>query len=216
MIQAVIFDMDGVIHYSSPYVWKARNIYLEKYGVQIQDSEIPALLGRSLRDQIAMINKKYSIKLEFNDFSKKTREIQVDLMKKNLVSCIGVKELIDDLLKNNVKIAIASSNLKRFIVEDLEIMNLLDNFKIITSIEEVEHHKPCPEIFLRTAEKLEMPPENCVVIEDAVNGIQAAKRGGMKAIAVLTEFHAREDFKEADLVVDSLKELNWSKIKELG
>jgi len=216
MIKAVIFDMDGVIYLSSPYIWKARNIYLEKYGVKIGSKEISELLGMSLRDQLAIINKKYNLSLEFDDFSKKTRKIQVQLMKKNLKSCKGVKELINDLLKNSVKIGLASSNLKNFILEDLKIMGLLEKFKIITSVEEVKHHKPHPEIFLKTADKLEVKPENCVVIEDAVNGIEAAKRANMKTIAVLTEYHIRKEFKIANLVVNSLKELNWKKINELN
>lgn len=216
MIRAVIFDMDGVIYDSTPYTWEARNIYLKKYGVYISDKEISQLLGRSLRDQLKIINDKHNLNLEFNDFSRKTRKIQVKLMKKNLKPCKGVKELIDDLLKHNIKIGLASSNLKRNILEDLKIMGLLDKFKIITSVEEAEHHKPHPEIFLKTAEKLNVRPEECVVIEDAINGIEAAKNGNMKAIAVLTRFHTKEDFKTADLIVNSLEELDAKKIATLN
>ena len=209
MIKAVLFDFDGVIYNSTPFVWKARNIYLEKYGVKIEDNEIIEFLGRSFKDMLDELNRRYNLNLEFNDFSSKTREIQVDLMKKSLQPCEGVKTLINNLLKNNIRIAIASSNLKKFIEEDLEIMELKNKFESITSVEEVENHKPNPDIFLVAAKKLNVNPEECVVIEDAVNGIEAAKRANMKAIAVLTKFHKRKDFeKTADLVVDSLIELN--------
>jgi HAD superfamily hydrolase (TIGR01509 family) len=216
MIKAVIFDMDGVIYYSSPYVWKARNVYLKKYGVQISDEEIPKLLGKSLRDQLAYINQNYNLSIKYDDFSKRTRELQVQLMKNDLKPCEGAVELIGDLLRNDVKITIASSNLRRFIEEDLGIMKLRDKFEVITSVEDVENHKPHPDIFLVAAEKLGVPPDECVVIEDAINGIEAAKRAGMKAIAVLTEYHKKEEFTEADMVVKSLKELDWEKIKKLG
>ena len=177
MIKAIIFDMDGVICSSSYYIWKARNIYLHKYGVKIDNKEISELLGRSLRDQLVVINNRHNLSIGFDEFSKKTREIQVKLMKNDgLKPCEGVKELIDDLLENNIKIGLASSNLKKFILEDLEIIGLENKFKIITSVEEVTRHKPHPEIFLKTAEKLDIKPKNCVVIEDAVNGIEAAKK----------------------------------------
>ena len=214
-MKAVIFDMDGVIYDSSPYVWKARNIYLKKYGVKITSQEISKLLGKSLRDQLSYINKKYSLSIDYEDFSRKTREIQVKLMKNKLKPKSGVKKLIYDLKKHKIKIAIASSNMRKFIIEDLKIMKLKDKFKVITSVEEVERHKPAPDIFLITAKKLKVKPENCLVIEDAVNGLQAAKKAGMKAVAVLTKFHKKEEFKDADLVVRSIKNLNYYKLRNL-
>jgi HAD superfamily hydrolase (TIGR01509 family) len=216
IIKAVIFDLDGVIYDSTPFTWKARNTYLEKYGIKIEEDEIREFLGRSFRDTLNGLNERYDLNLEFDDFSNKTREIAVNLMKDSLRPCDGVRELIDDLLKNDIKIAIASSNLKRFIEEDLEIMGLRSKFEMITSVEEVENHKPNPDIFLITAKKLNLQPEECVVIEDAVNGVKAAKRANMKVVAVLTKFHKREDFdKIADLIVDSLAGLNSKKIQQL-
>jgi len=214
-MKAVIFDMDGVIYDSSPYVWKARNIYLKKYGVKITSQEISKLLGKSLRDQLSYINKKYGLSISYEDFSRKTREIQVKLMKNKLKPKSGVEKLIYDLKKHKIKIAIASSNMRKFIIEDLKIMKLKDKFKVITSVEEVERHKPAPDIFLITAKKLKVKPENCLVIEDAVNGLQAAKKAGMKAVAVLTKFHKKEEFKDVDLVVRSIKNLNYYKLRNL-
>jgi len=176
MIRAVIFDFDGVIYNSTPYTKKARDIYLKEYSVKVSDKDRSELLGRALRDQLAIITKKYNTLLDYDDFSKKTRDIQVQLMKGKVKPNEGVKELIDDLLKNKIKIAIASSNLKKFILEDLKLMNLSDKFKVITSAEEIKHHKPNPETFLVTAKKLDVKPKECVVIEDAVNGIEASKR----------------------------------------
>jgi HAD superfamily hydrolase (TIGR01509 family) len=215
MITTVIFDMDGVIYDSTPYTWEARKIYLSKYNIKLRDKEIPELLGNSFRDMMGILNKKYNLSLEFDDFSKKTREIQVELMKNYLKPNEGIRELIDDLLKNNVKIAIASNNLRRFIEEDLEIMNLRDKFEIITSVEEVKNYKPHPEIFLETAKKLNSLPTECVVIEDSNVGIEAAKRANMKTIAHPTKFNKKENFKGVNLIVNSLKELNWGIIKDL-
>lgn len=215
MVKAVIFNMNGVLLNSTPFIWKARDIYLEKYGVQINDGEISELLGKSLRDQLAIINRRHNLNIDYNDFSKKTREIQLELMD-GMKPSEGVGALIDDLLKNDVKIAIASLNLKKFILEDLKIIGLKDKFEVITSVEEVENHKPHPEILLKTAEKLKVVPGNCIVIDDGIDGLEAAKRAGMKSIALATKFHKKDDLNQnADLVIHSLNELNWGKIKQL-
>ena len=89
----------------------------------------------------------------------------------------------------------------------MEILDIKDYFQEIITAEDVKKGKPDPEIFLKAAEKIYLRPEECVVIEDAVNGIQAAKKGNMKAIALLTDSHTKKDFYEADLIIKSLDEL---------
>lgn len=78
-------------------------------------------------------------------------------------------------------------------------------------------HKPSPAIFLEAAKRLVVKPEACVVIEDAVNGIQAAKNGGMKSVGLVTAFHTAKELEsaEADLVIKSLFELNVEKLQAL-
>jgi|FLOH01.1.fsa_nt_gi glutamine transport system substrate-binding protein len=78
---------------------------------------------------------------------------------------------------------------------------------IITS-DEAHKHKPNPELFLKAAESLEIQPSEAIVFEDAVNGIEAAKRAKMKVVGVVTHFHTRDDLKDADLIVNELSEIN--------
>ncbi len=89
----------------------------------------------------------------------------------------------------------------------LSELHLHRYFTAIVSAEDVTRGKPDPQVFLLAAERLQLPPAHCVVVEDAVAGVQAALRGGMRALAVTTN-HSREDLSAATRVVDSLAEVS--------
>ena len=86
---------------------------------------------------------------------------------------------------------------------------------MIVCAEDVAKHKPDPTIFLEAAKQLGIDPEDCVVVEDAANGIEAAKRAGMKAVGLVTEFHTAEELSQADLVIDKLADLKLEKLCNL-
>jgi len=101
---------------------------------------------------------------------------------------------------------VASSGTHRKIDFNLEESGLSSYFETIISCEDVKRGKPEPDLFLAAAEKLETPPENCMVVEDSLYGVEAAKRAGMKCIAVTTSF-PEEELKKADIIVDNLMEV---------
>ena len=215
MIKAVLFNMNGVIYNSTPFIWKARNKYLERFGVQTTKEDVSSWVGQSLRDQIVLMNKKFNISLDFDDFSVETRRITKELMRDSMQPNPGVRALINDLQQHNLKLGIATHFYKKMLEEDLALMGLLDKFPINTTVEELEKHKPHPEVLIKEAEKLGVKPEECVMFDDGLDGIKAAKEIGMKSIAVISQFHSGEDFSNADLVVNSLEELNAEKIMGL-
>ncbi|MFH1500817.1 MAG: HAD family phosphatase [archaeon] len=217
MAKAVIFDMDGVLIDSTKYIWKSFNQLLSKYNVQIPDDKVKKYLGRSLRDKIELWKKDYNIKekIDPQEFSKSAFVLELKLMKKEVKPNQHLQNLIKKLKQNKIKVAVATSNYIPRASHILELIQVKDKMDTITTLEEIQHHKPHPEIFLKTAEKLEVKPEECIVIEDAVNGIEAAKKANMKAIALLTKFHTREEFEKADLIINSLSELTFEKIQAL-
>jgi beta-phosphoglucomutase len=212
-MKAVIFDKDGVLHDSTIYVFDAVKKFMASYNVDHSDEEAREFIGKSFHQFLNYVNDKYNLDIKYEHMSRKVREYTLEGMKDGSAN-EGVKELIDELLDKNVKIAIASSNRKEFIMEDLCLIGLDGVFPVIISADDVEKHKPEPDCFLVAAEKLDVAPCDCVVIEDALAGVEAAKKAGMKVIALATKFHTKEDF-DADLVVDSLKEVNFSKISKL-
>ncbi|MCX7643542.1 MAG: HAD family phosphatase, partial [Armatimonadetes bacterium] len=133
-----------------------------------------------------------------------------------LVPLPGAMELIRGLKELGFKLVIASSTPKINIAFAIEQLNLGELFDAFVGAEDVRQGKPDPEVFLAAARKVGVPPERCVVFEDAVAGVIAAKRGGMKCVAVTTT-NPRKSLQEAgaDLVVDSLNELTPQQVVAL-
>ncbi len=216
-MEAVIFDMDGVLVDSPKYNWKAMNKLLGEEGVNVSDGEIKKYLGRSLKDQLKMLKEDYGIKEhDVNEFSKKLGRIQFEIYERNIKKNSVIINFLEALKSEGIKFALATSSHRWRSDKILELLSIKNKFDIIITAEDTEKHKPDPEIYLKTAEKLEVDPKNCVAIEDAVNGIQSGKNAGMKVIALLTDFHTKEELKEADLVINSLNELNLDLIKNLN
>ena len=119
----------------------------------------------------------------------------------------GVKVLIDDLKKHGFALAIGTSAPRANLDFMLEHKPLGDCFDVYVTGEEVISGKPAPDTFLKAAEKLSMPADRCVVVEDAVAGVQAGKTAGMAVVAV-TNTTDRPKLAQADIIVDSLAELS--------
>jgi len=216
MIKAVIFNGTGVLSDPTPFIHKARVIYLKKLGIEHKTGNVSEILGQSLKEQIIFYNKKYGIDLKWDEFSKETAKIANDLMKGNLKANPGAKELLKDLIKNKVKIATASQNIRKNIDFYLEEVGIKEKFDAITTVEELTKFKPDPQIFEITCKKLNVKPEECVMIDDSLFGFEPAKRLGIKTIGIASKFQDKKKLeKVADIVIDSLEELSYEKINRL-
>jgi HAD superfamily hydrolase (TIGR01509 family) len=119
----------------------------------------------------------------------------------------GARELLETL-QGKVRLALASMNNRAVIEELLDKTRIRGCFEVILTVEEVERFKPDPEIFLKSAAKLNMKPEECIVVEDSIFGVRAARNAGMECIAVLTGVYSRKELETAkpNLIVESLTE----------
>jgi HAD superfamily hydrolase (TIGR01509 family) len=210
----VIFDMDGVLVDSTKYIWDSFNKLLELHGIHFSDKEIKKYLGLSLRDQVALWKKEYGVDIDYIKFSKEAGEMELNLMK-NKRPNKSMINLLNKLKNKKVKVGIGTSSLKWRADRIINLLKIKKYFLIIISSEEVINHKPNPDLFLKVAERMNIPPENCVVIEDAASGIEAAKRGNMKAIGFLTNYNNKSELKKADLIIQSFLELSYNKLKRL-
>lgn len=127
----------------------------------------------------------------------------------------GVTELLALLREDGHRAVIGSSTDRENITTALPLLGLEDAFLDIVSSEDVSRGKPDPEVFLLAASRLGMAPEHCIVFEDTQVGIQAARRGGIRVIAVSTT-HPREDLLDADVVVASLADVNRALLTEVA
>ncbi|NLJ66480.1 MAG: HAD family hydrolase, partial [Clostridiales bacterium] len=206
MIKAFIFDLDGVIIDSEPLHYEADRIVFREYGVELADGELDVYVGIDARRMVTELRDKYRIKTSLDDLLTKLQCVKLDLLKTWKFDAIdGIKDLISDLINNNIAIALASSSPMKFIQLAIEKVGISEYFDIIVSGEHVDKSKPEPDIFLRAASLLKVKPSDCLVLEDSVNGVIAAKKAGMKCIAFLNPNSGNQDLSKADKVVTTLK-----------
>lgn len=203
-LEAVIWDMDGVIADTALYHFKAwQDVFRKRRGSYTEedfkrnfgrrnDAIIPNIMGGNLSSS------------EVEAIATEKEENYRQRVAQNIKSLPGAIELIRALRERGVKMAIASSSPVENIQLILGGLGIDSYFQVIVWGRQVSEGKPSPQGYLLAAKKLEVAPENCVVIEDAIDGVAGAKRAGMKCLAV-TNNHSKQSLVAADLVVDTLE-----------
>jgi beta-phosphoglucomutase family hydrolase len=213
--EAVLWDLDGVIADTGTYHCRAWQDVFDKRGVSFTEEDFRRHFGQRndtiIRDTIGVSISSEELDIIANEKEENYRRRLADT---NIEPLPGAIELIRSLGQNNIKMAIASSAPMENIQPIIRGLGIEDCFQAIAWGREVAKGKPSPQIFSLAATKLESAPRNCVVIEDSVAGVAAAKRAGMKCIAV-TNSHPRNSLKEADLIVDTLETVSISDLAGL-
>ena len=221
-IKSVIFDLDGVLIDSLPAHYKSYVELYSRYGIKYPFSEfiskditagamnaIPRVLrehGKDSREIQAILKER---KKNFRKLVRKKNHI----MEGPIKLYPGVLALLKSLKKNGYKLAVASGGTTFFVNTALRKNRINSYFDAIVTGEGL-HRKPHPDIFIKAARKLRTPAKNCLVIEDAHDGVAAARRAGMKVIGHKNAKY-RQDLSHADRVVRSMAKINTDMIKEL-
>jgi HAD superfamily hydrolase (TIGR01509 family) len=218
MIKALIFDMDDTLVNSAVLQKKSFIQAFKKHGADV--STIPPKVEKTLFGR-----KAYEIaEITINYFLLKVTPEEILAERQNILEKIlpkvepmpGLHELLNFLRRSNYKVALATSSLKRNMNVILNKFNMKSIFNVIVSGDEVKHGKPNPEIYAIALKKLNLSPKECVVIEDATNGIIAAKKLGMKTIGIVnTQFKSNQDLSMADAVIKNLAEVEAT-VKKLS
>jgi HAD superfamily hydrolase (TIGR01509 family) len=145
----------------------------------------------------------------------KKRGFFEDLIK-NFLPIPGTKELVKELKKQKLKLAIASSRNERQVKLIIKQLGLENKFNVVVGFSEKVRRKPFPDIFLKVSDDLGLKPSLCVVIEDSGAGVIAGKSAGMKVIAIPNKYTKHQDFAKADKIVNSLSEITMSVLESLG
>jgi HAD superfamily hydrolase (TIGR01509 family) len=201
--QAVIFDMDGVIVDSEPYSMQALIDILRQYGIDPTEAEIRRSYGRRIRDDFADYFSRYGVTAHLETAIARKEARYYHLAAGHLKPFPGVMRLLKRLRARGHGLALASSGDRVKVAFGMQALSLDGTFEAVVCGNDVTRSKPDPEIYLLAAQRLKIPPAACVAIEDAPAGVEAAKRAGMRCIAV-TNSVAREQLRQADLIVASL------------
>ena len=199
-LRAVVFDMDGVLTDSEPLINAAAVAMFRERGVAVQPEDFLPFVGTGENRYIGGVAEKHGVTLDIEAAKRRTYEIYLDLVPTQLHAFPGAVALVDRCQAAGLKVAVASSADRIKIDANLrQIGRPPATWDAIVCAEDVVHKKPAPDIFLAAARKLDAPPAACVVIEDALNGIEAAIAAGMRCIAVAQSFPA-ERLTRANLV----------------
>lgn len=215
MSKAVLFDLDGVLVDSEVISTEASNRVLEKVGIFLTDDERKEVFGKRTIDNYRRHIERRGLDIDPEGLVRKKNEIFAKLIRGRLKPLPGVPELLAALDDAKIRKAVVSSSPLDRVNASLEEIGFLFEFELILSGDCCTKGKPDPEPFLLAAQKLSAKPSECIVIEDAQAGILAAKAAKMRVIAVKSPNTFGQDLSKADVIVDSLKDINAEVLMKL-
>jgi beta-phosphoglucomutase family hydrolase len=212
---AVIFDMDGVLVDNLLYHFDAWKQFSAAHAYQLTDEELTNYVnGRVSKEILEYLFKRELNPEEVHRYTEEKEELYRSLYRPHLKPTEGLISFLENLKQHQVPIAVGTSAPATNIDFTLINAGIKDYFQTIVDARDVKKGKPAPEIYLKAARLLGMEPANCVVIEDALLGIEAAKRAGMKVIGIATT-HKAEEITHTDLVIQDFHELSYERVVTL-
>lgn len=214
MIRGVLFDMDGVLVDSEPFICKAAMMMFDELGTKVLPEDFLPFVGMGENRYIGGVAESYGLNVDIEKVKARTYEIYIRIVRNKLSPLPGAHEFISECRKRGFKLALATSADRVKMEVNLKEIGLSgDSFHSIITGLDVEHKKPFPDIYIKAAKSIGLEPNECLVVEDAVSGIKAAKAAGCKCLAVTTSFDASALY-VADWICDSLLKvpeevLNW-------
>lgn len=214
MIKACIFDLDGVIVNTARYHFIAWKALADELGFEFTENDNERLKGVSRMESLDIL-----LEIGGIDFPQEKKDELAKRKNEHYRSFIlemtpdeilpGAEKFIREVKANNIPIALGSASKNAMTI--LDRLQLTSWFDAVIDGTKVSNAKPDPEVFLKGAEALKVPPENCVVFEDAKAGVEAALAGGMKAVGI----GSPDNLGKAHLVVAGLHEMTLEKLSQL-
>lgn len=206
MIKAVLIDLDGLLLDSEIVAFKVYEELGKRFNFEITLPDfMQNICGQPLRRNVAYVNERFQLPWELEEAVEEVLRIEKKILDEGVDVMPGARELLTYLKENNYKTCVASSSARERSMRLLEQHELVAFFDDFVFGPEVKRGKPNPDIFLKAAEKLDVVPEQCLVLEDSQAGIQAAYCANMQVICIPDLKYPTEEYvKKATAVKDSL------------
>lgn len=203
-IGAVIFDMDGLLVDSEPVHFKTNQIFYGRFGKRFTHAHIQRFLGVRINEEVAQLKKEWALKPPVERLIEEREALFRELIKMSLRLTSGARSLLLFLKKNNIPMGVGTSAQTWHLELVLRRFHLRHHFSSFVTGNQVTRSKPHPEVYLNVAQELGVSPPACLVLEDAVNGVEAAKAAGMRCFAVPGPHLDASKFTMADGIFPSL------------
>jgi beta-phosphoglucomutase family hydrolase len=204
-----IFDMDGVIVDTEPLYIKMNKDFLKQYNVQISDEEYNQFIGISATKMWDFLKEKYSLPYTTVELIAIEKQAKYNVLASTDLKIIdGIVALLQMLKDKEYSIAIASSSMRKNIELIITKTNLKSYFDFVVSGEDVQNGKPAPDIFLKAMQHFNKQPKDCIVLEDARNGVLAAKAANMFCVGFQNIHSGNQDLSKANVIVHAIDEVN--------
>jgi len=214
MIEAVLFDMDGVLVDSEEFITKASILMFAEKQLFVNKEDFKPFTGMGEDRFLGGVAEKYGFPFNVDKDKKRTYEIYQEITRGKLKPLPGVIEFINKCREKNLRIAVATSADEIKMHCNLREIGIpASTFDATVNGLEVERKKPFPDIYLEAAMRLKVKPGNCLVVEDAISGEKAGKEAGCKVLAITGSFAAEEfllaDWKTSDLTTAPAACIMW-------
>lgn len=207
MRSAVVFDLDGLMADSEPLAKWAWRKTLARYERELDDQTFRDVQGMRVADSSRLFCERFALPISPEQAMVERDTLFLGAVPTRLRACPGLYSLLDELAARNLLLGVATSGHRQYVALALRTLELDGRFQAIAAGDEVERGKPSPDIYLLAAERLGVPPNRCLALEDAPLGVEAAVAAGMTCLAVPSQWTASLDFPGAYQVFSSLNEV---------
>lgn len=183
-IQAVVFDMDGLMFDSERYVQKSWDIAGERLGYRPLGHNIVNTLGTNLTNRKKYFLEHYGNDFPFDKFLDGYRDAYYELVEDGVPAKKGLHEILKVLREKGLKIGVATSSSEEHAVSNLKREGIFDYFDSVITGNMIEHGKPEPDIYIEACRQLKVDPSKAIALEDAINGIRSAHGAGMNPVMI--------------------------------
>ncbi|MHA2226685.1 MAG: HAD family hydrolase [Candidatus Hodarchaeales archaeon] len=203
--KAIIFDMDGLMVDTERLYLALDHELASEFSKKFDEKLVERMMGQKPIDSMRIFTNSLNIDISPLKLLERRNSIFLKKLKEDLVPMNGLNEIVNDLYQK-FKLAISTGAPQMFVDIILTKLRLQKYFSVIQTSDEIQRGKPDPEIYIRTVERLELIPNQCIVLEDSHNGALAAKRAGCYVIAIPSEYTYDQDFQFVDNIARDLIE----------
>ena len=210
MLKGIIFDMDGVLINSEPFHYQVWKEALKKRGINLDYEIYKPCIGSTVQVLMQILHEHYGVDEKDDRLSLEVKNLKQEMIEKQGYPPLipYVKDMLERFHEAGYQMAVASSSPQEYIENVTSYWGISPYFQVLVSGEHVEHSKPAPDIFLKTADILGLLPEECLVIEDSENGCRASKAAGMTCMAYYNPDSGKQNLQTASVVVEGFEEID--------